>query len=505
LREVPWSDDKAIQQAGFPTERAAAMSSNRTILFSGALIAGGALAAYHNTFSVPFVADDIASILENPTIRQVWPLSIPLNPPQDVGAAVSGRPVLNMSLAVNHAISGTAPWSYHVVNLLIHLAAGLVLFGLVRRVLPRVAGGRGFATPPVVAKGPDRVVPPYHLKVFATPAACAVALLWTLHPLQTQAVTHVAGRAESLMGLFYLLTIYGFVRMAGAGGGWRWGTVSVLACLLGAGTNEAAVTAPVFVLMADRVFYCDSVWASLRKRPLYYLALAGTWVLVAWLMTGANGSRGEVFQGGDGVFLKYWLTQPEALTRYLGLAVWPHPLVFDYGAAADPRRVVVLGCALMVVLLLVLTAWLWWIRRPEALGLGAFFLLLAPTSLIPGEQIIAEHRMYLPLAALMGVLVAATTAWVGRRGLALCFALAIAGGVVTAARNADYQNALRLWTDTVVKRPANANAHYELGNAYHHRGEMDAALRHYEQALRLEPELAAAREGLERVRAENPP
>lgn len=481
------------------------MSSRRTILFSGALIVGGALAAYHNTFSVPFLADDIPAIIENPTIRQLWPLSVPLNPPPDLGTTVGGRPVLNLSLAVNHAISGTSPWSYHGVNLLIHIAAGLLLFGLVRRVLPRVAGGRGFATPPVVAKGPDRVIPPYHLKVFATPAACAVALLWTLHPLQTQAVTHVIQRAESLMGLFYLLTIYGFVRMAGAGGGWRWGAVSVLACLLGVGTKEAAVTAPIFVLMADRVFYCDSVLAALRKRPLYYLALAGSWVLLAWLVLGADGGRGDAFRGSRDVFLKYWLTQPEALTRYLGLAVWPHPLIFDYGLAADPRRAVMLGCAVMVALLLVLTAWLWWIRRPEALGLGAFFLLLAPTSLVPGEQIIAEHRMYLPLAALMGVLVAATTAWVGRRGLALCFALAIAGGVVTAARNADYQNAFQLWIDTVQKRPANANAHYHLGNAYHHRGDSATAIQHYEQAVRLEPGFTAARERIERGRTTSRP
>ena len=481
------------------------MSSTRANLFVGVLIAGGALVAYHNTFSVPFVADDIAAIVENHSLRQLWPLSVPLNPPPEAGVTVTGRPVLNLSLAVNHALSDAAPWSYHVVNLLIHIAAGLVLFGLVRRVLPRVAGGRGFATPPVVGKGPDRVVPPYHLKVFATPAACAVALLWTLHPLQTQAVTHVAGRAESLMGFFYLLTLYAFVRMAGAGGGWRWGTVSVLACLLGVGTNEAVVTAPVFVLMADRVFYCDSVVAALRKRPLYYLALAGSWVLLAWLVTGAGSARGDALQWTREEFFKYWLTQPEALTRYLGLALWPHPLVFDYGPEVHPSRLVMAGCALVMVLFVWLTVWLWWRRRPEALGLGAFLLLLAPTSLVPGGQLIVEQRMYLPLAALMGVLVAATTAWVGRRGLAACFLLALAGGVATAARNTDYQNALRLWTDTVEKRPANANAHYHLGNAYHHRGEIDAALRHYEQALRLDPDLAAARERLERLRAENTP
>ena len=479
------------------------MSSNRAILFSGVLIAGGALAAYHNTFSVPFLGADIPAILENASIRQLWPLSVPLSPPETTG--IGGRPVLNLSLALNHAISGTAPWSYHVVNLLIHLTAGLVLFGLVRRVLPRVSGGRGFATPPVVGKGPDRVVPPYHLKVFATPVACAVALLWTLHPLQTQAVTHIAGRAESLMGLFYLLTIYGFVRMAGTGEGWRWGAVSVMACLLAAGTHEAAVTAPVFVLLADRVFFCDRVFAALRRRPAYYLALAATWVPLVWAWLGTSGGRGGVFRGDGEGFVNYWLTQPEALTRYLGLALWPHPLVFDYGAEIHPNRLVMVGCALVMVLFVWLTVWLWWRRRPEALGLGTFLLLLAPTTLWPWSQFMAEQRMYLPLAGLLGMSVAATTAWVGRRGLAVCFLLALAGGVATAARNADYQNAVRLWSDTVQKRPANARAHEHLGNALLNRGDAAAAVRHYEQALRLDPTLAAARERLGRLRTENPP
>ncbi len=466
------------------------MSNRRTILLCGGLIVTAGVAAYWNSFNAPFVFDDIPCILDNPSIRQLWPLSVPLNPPREFGYTVSGRPVLNLSLAVNYALSGTSPWSYHVVNLLIHLAAGLLLFGLTRRVLPRVAGGRGFASAPVEPKHPDRVVPPYHLKVFATPAACAMALLWVLHPLQTQAVTYVVQRAESLMGLFYLLTVYAFVRMAGAGGGWRWGMVSVLACLLGVGTKEVAVTAPVFVLMADRVFYCDSVWAALRRRPLYYLALFATWAPLAWLVLGTGGDRGGTFHWSREAFLNYWLTQPEALTRYLGLAIWPHPLVFEYGIAADPRRAVLIGCALMITLLLGLTAWLWWKRRPESLGLGAFFLLLAPTSLMPGAQIIVEHRMYLPLAALIGVLVAATTAWVGRRGLGLCFLLAIAAGLATADRNRDYQDTFRLWTDTVQKRPTSAKAHNNLGHAYYHRGEFEAAIKHYEQAVKLEPGVA---------------
>src|SRR6185369_8786768 len=104
------------------------------------------------------------------------------------GTTVSGRPLVNLSLALNYAISGSNVWSYHALNILIHLAAGLVLFGLVRRTLST-----------------------FNFQA-STASACAVALLWTLHPLQTESVTYVVQRAESLMGLCYLLTLYGFIR-----------------------------------------------------------------------------------------------------------------------------------------------------------------------------------------------------------------------------------------------------------------------------------------------------
>ncbi|HEX2860900.1 MAG TPA: tetratricopeptide repeat protein, partial [Lacunisphaera sp.] len=272
-----------------------------------------------------------------------------------------------------------------------------------------------------------------------------------------------------------------------------WGVVSVGACLLGVGTKEVAVTAPLFVLLADRVFFCDSILAALRKRPLYYLALAATWLPLAGLVLSTGGDRGGTFTWGGSAFLNYWLTQPEALTRYLGLALWPHPLIFEYGVAANGNPLVVAGCTLVVLLFMALTVGLWWRRRPEALGLGAFLLVLAPTSLLPGMQIIVEHRMYLPLAGLMAVLVAATTAWLGRRGLVACAVLALLGGLMTAARNRVYQDPLLLWSDTVAKRPSSAKAQNNLGLIYHRQGNLDAAIQHYELAVKLEPAVAQTR------------
>jgi hypothetical protein len=152
------------------------------------LIAAAALCAYANSFSGPLVLDDIPSIADNPTIRHLgtafWPSTLTTG---------GGRPVLNLSLALNYAISGTAVWSYHAVNLAIHILAGWVLFGIVRRALAPRPGAK------------------------AAPIALSLALLWVLHPLQTESVTYIVQRAESLMGLLYLLTLYGFIRGAETG------------------------------------------------------------------------------------------------------------------------------------------------------------------------------------------------------------------------------------------------------------------------------------------------
>jgi hypothetical protein len=103
-----------------------------------ALVAAVGL-VYTNSLSGPFVFDDLLSITENPTIRQLWPLTAPLSPPSGQGLTVEGRPLLNLSLALNYAISGTAPWNYHLTNIAIHALATLTLFGLLRRTLTAAA------------------------------------------------------------------------------------------------------------------------------------------------------------------------------------------------------------------------------------------------------------------------------------------------------------------------------------------------------------------------------
>lgn len=437
----------------------------RAIWLAGGGLVLAAFAAYHNSLGGPFVFDDVPAIVENPSIRRLWPLGPVLAPALDGGVTVSGRPLVNLSLALNYALGGEAVRGYHLVNLLIHALAGLALFGVVRRTWGRFRPAE------------------------ALPAAFCVALLWLLHPLQTAAVTYVVQRAESLVALCYLLTLYGFIRMAEKPESRLWATISIVACLAGMATKEVMATAPLLVLLYDRTFVAGTFKEAWRRRWSYYLGLAGTWLLLAWLVAGTAGRGGTAGFGTAVGSWAYLLTQCQAVVHYLKLAVWPDPLVFDYGTATVRRLGDVWPQALLLVALAAGTVWAL-VRRPVWGFAGAWlFLILAPSSsLVPvASQTMAEHRMYLPLAALVTLGVAGLLARWGRRGVVVCGGLAVVFAGLTVRRNTDYRSEVGLWTDTVAKQPANGRAHNNLGKAAFAAGRPAEALVHYAEAIRLQP------------------
>ena len=494
-------------------------------LAAAALIALAALAAYHNTFGVPFLFDDGPAIIENPGIRRLWPLWDAFRP-QAVASTVDGRPVANFTLAINYALSGTGVWSYHVLNLLIHILAGLTLFGIVRRTLRFRSGqapvneGRGRRTPPLSERA---ACGDAALQTDATPIALAVALLWTLHPLQTEAVTYVVQRVESLMGLFYLLTLYCFIRavegttrplttdqtdtdQAGSvvRGRWSggpassrllfWYALSILCCLLGMATKEVMVTAPLLVFLYDRAFVAGTFRDAWRRRWRLHLGLASTWLLLVVLVAGTGWNRGGAAGFNVGVTpWEYWLTQFEGVARYLWLTVWPHPQVFDYGTFWVRTAGAVVPFALIVVPFAMAAVWAHW-HAPIAGFLGAwFFGILAVTSVVPGTiQMIVEHRMYLPLAAPITAAVLGLHALLRRATLTLTFTfiLAVALGLLTEHRNTDYRSELALWEDTVAKRPDSPRARNSLAFALDHAGRTEEAIQQFETALRRAPDNA---------------
>jgi len=458
-------------------------------LLAAATLVVAVFAAYARSFSGPFVFLDVAAILDNPTIRHLWPIWDCLRPPHVPGITVEGRPLVNLTLALNYALSGTTVWSYHAFNVALHAASALVLFGIVRRTL----GSLGMRQAEV--------------------AGWLVALLWALHPLQTESVNYVVQRAESLMGLLYLTTLYGFIRavgVTGARGRLAWLAFSFFACLLGMAAKEVMASAPAIVFLYDRTFVSGGWIEAWRRRWAYYLALAATWAPLAWLVHSTGGNRGGTSGFGIGVtWTAYLLTQGPAILRYLRLSLWPSPLIFYYEVRWFRPGEVAFECA-SVALLAAATAVAVWRRRPAGF-LGAwFFAILAPTSLIPGmSQTIAEHRMYLPLAAVLVGLVLAVRGIANRLGLpnfAWTGALLLAGvalGTLTFRRAAAYSSEVALWTDTVAKAPGNPYSRNNLGIALASAGRTAEAIGQLETVIREDGNYAEAHDNLGLALAES--
>jgi protein O-mannosyl-transferase len=422
--------------------------------------------AYLSCLRVPFLLDDPAALVTNPSIRSLATALFP-----GPGLPTSGRPLLNLSFALSRALGGPSPLAYHLGNLAIHALAALVLFGLVRRTL---------AAP----------LKPPRYRPDATGIALCCALLWALDPVQTEAVTYLSQRAESLMGLFYLLAVYAFARRPDH----RGLLLAAVACALGALVKEGICTAPLVILVYDAVFVGGSLGAAIRARGRHYLILAAScWAILAAELP-FHGSRAVGFGLGVDAW-HYALTSLRSVATYARLAAWPSPLVFDYGRSFVQGPGEILPEAIAVALLVGLTAWAL-ARHPRIGFAGAWFLLiLAPTSsIIPlASQPTAEHRLYLPLAAVTATAVLLLYRALSRRGLALALGLAAVFAVLTVQRNRVYQDEERLWSDTVAKRPANARAHLDLGFAIaRDPARLPEAISHYREAISLDPSYAEA-------------
>jgi Flp pilus assembly protein TadD len=438
------------------------------------VLIAAAVIVFAGSLSGVFVYDDDEAIVRNPHIRALSPIGEAFTaPPQ---SAVSGRPLVSLSLALNHAAGGLEPTGYHVVNVTLHALAALALYTVL-----------------VVALRGPRI--PAAVRASSTGLALAVALLWLVHPLQSEVVDYTIQRTESMMGLAAFCTLAAGVRgMRAQARSTGWLALSVSACAAGAACKETIVVLPLLVWLYDVVFEAGSVAETWRRRRGYYAGLAATWLLLALVTWGQPRSGAGASSAVS--WVTYLMAQGPMILTYLARVVWPWPLVVDYGrATALPVSAVVPGL-LATSGLLALTL-VWWRKDARVAYLGVwFFLTLAPTSsVIPiGTEIGAERRMYLPLAAVLALLVLgawrlATRMRPTRRRLraALTAGAAVVHAAVTMARHADYRDRLRLWQTVVDARP-HGRARHNLGIELMARGRRDEALAQYRLAVADAPE-----------------
>jgi protein O-mannosyl-transferase len=414
-----------------------------------------------NSLMGVFALEDQRLIVNNPDVRslglsrQAW---------------LSGQRLATWTFALNHAVSQDRPWSYHLVNVALHVLAGLALFGLACRTLLRQA---------------DRP----RWQEMAPWLAFLIALLWLAHPLQTQAVTYVANRATLLGGLFSLVALFCVVRGVDGSLSLVWYGLAVLCCALSMGSAPFTVVLPVVVLLYDRAYLASSFAEIWQRRWGLYAGLAACWALLALPFLGDSTTAAS----GPSA-LDYVLSQPAVLLHYLRLAVWPIGLCFDYADWAPAQATGdYLVPGLVVVVLLATAAYAYW-RWPRVgfLALSALLFLL-PASALPQADLVGEQRLYLSLAGLSGLLVVGGVALAlrleERAPLAPLVVLVVGGvlaallGLGTFLRNTDYYTAVDLWQDTVSKRPGNVRARQNLALALFQAGKYAGSATEYRTIL----------------------
>ncbi len=460
----------------------------------------GAL-AYANSFWGVFIFDDTVAISSNPAVTRFMTPQEMIDEPK-IGKT---RPLVLFSFQLNYALGGYEVWGYHLVNLLIHLAAALFLYGIVRRSL-----------------NGERLVASYGQSATALAMVCAT--VWVVHPLQTQGVTYIVQRCESLCGMFYLFTLYAVIRGGqnqelGCGSQKiAWYITAVAACAAGMMSKAVMVTAPVIILIYDRIFLARSFAELLRRRWALYVGLASTWIILFWL-------RGRVPPRSldlasrfyeDATPLEYLATQAGVLVHYLRLVFWPHPLCLDYTWPKANSLLDTWLAGAFILLLLLTTAVLLW-RRPPAGFLGVwFFGILAPTSsFVPIYDLAVEHRMYLSLAAVVVAVVLGAFNLIRRLvpsnvqqsvGAGAATVVIVALAIATFMRNADYHSRLEMWSSVAEAVPTNARAHFNVGLSLVAENRYDEAIAPLERAVEVMPdfELVMMKLGVVNIQLRNP-
>jgi Flp pilus assembly protein TadD len=428
--------------------------------------------AYSNSFSVPFIFDDRDTIIANYALRSLWPGLGLFGTSPDMTSY--GRPLIEFSLAINYAISGLEPWSYHVVNLFAHLACGIFVWRLVAELL--IAGR-------LSAERAENL-------------ALVTVSLWLVHPIQTAAVTYTVQRAEIFVSLCYAATMLFALRSARLPkrhGGTGNAMLACLFCALGMLCKESMATAPLAVVLLDVLLFRFR-GDDLRRRLPVHAGLALSWILLAVLMWRFPRGRSVGFyENGPGA-MDYLLMQGGVILHYIRLVLLPFGFCLDHDWPVPAGFIAALPAVLTVALMGGIA--LWFSLRGNVFGCAGvlIFLILAPTSsVIPVmTSTAAEHRMYLPSAFLILLVVGACGAVLGsvRSSIKLATVMGFAAflAALTFQRNTTFGSAPAIWSEVVERYPASRRAWNNLGTSLLLEEREDEALAAFLKALALKPD-----------------
>ena len=433
---------------------------------------------YSNTFHVPFTFDDYHSIVLNTKIRSWKDFS-------DIWSFTRTRFLTYFTFALNYHFGGLKVSGYHLVNLLIHLACAFAVWSLVELLELRCRG-------------------------YISYMGFVAALIFLVHPVQTQAVTYIVQRAASLATLFYLMATIFFLRfrltqsslqekprLAGQGVN-VWYSACCLTTVAAMFTKEICFTLPLMLLVIDRLLYPEITW---RKRMREFVPLLLTLVIIPGLFALSTrkvnlGELGRLAEPTGTISpYHYLVTQFRVIVTYLRLLIFPLNQNLDYDYPVY-RSFWSTPCwsSFLILVALIVSGFIGYRRKNIMFALAVvwFFLSLSvESSVYPIRDVIFEHRLYLPMVS-YGISVALLFSFLKNHASKHLWLLAlimlICGyGSLTYFRNNIWKSNVTLWADVAAKSPNKARAHHNYGQALFAERKYDEAMKEFNVALQLDP------------------
>jgi tetratricopeptide (TPR) repeat protein len=455
---------------------------------------------YSHTLEYPFVFDDRPNITQNARIR-IRHLNFNSLLRAATESPTPNRPISNLSFGLNYYFSDYHPRAYRLVNLIIHILNGFMVYLIINLTLNLNAARSEAGVKTGVRKFYDPIDPE------PVRTAFIVSLIWVIHPIQTQSVTYVVQRMNSMAVLFYLLALCCYItgRLSKSNHlRWSFWFLSLLSWILALGSKEIAATLPLVVFLYEWYFFQELSVTWLRKNLKLLAVPFLLFFLAALLYLGRSPVEKILgaYSTREFTLVERLLTQPKIFIFYIIQLLFPHPsrlnLDHHFVTSISLGQVVATFFSVMIIAFLIWQSYRL-ARRGERLL--SFFILwifihLAIESSIIGLEMAFEHRLYLPsIGFILVVTLLCKRLLKGRpKFLSLivpCIVITLFS-IWTYQRNKVWKDEVTLWADCVKKSPNKPRPYVNLGNALYRGGQFEEAIGYYSKALNIKSDFAVA-------------
>jgi len=433
------------------------------------IVALGAI-TYANSFDNPFMWDDGNLIVDNPYIKDASFFKDLFTKDLVYGTQFSNfyRPLQSLSFMLDYHLWDLKPFGFHLTNLLLHLGCAVLVYLVLALIFPAAQ------SIPLIS-----------------------ALLFLVHPVQTEAVTYISGRADPQASMFMLLSIFFYIKHSQKAKPKNayYFSAAILSFILALLTKETALILPLLILLYDLSFASDGVSFRNKCKFRYSLLLLVALVYILLRATALNFLNRPLFLSNAGMNLRL-LTSAKIFALYLGILILPLHLRMERSLPIVSSVIEkdVLCSLILLTLLAVLIVRSYRYSRACFFGGVWFFLSLLPVSnIVPLNANMAEHWLYLPSVGFFLLVALGVNKLLKRTQRAKILTIVLLSGLVafysalTIKRNRDWKDPQSFFEQILIYNPQSVEAHNSLGGIYQNQGKFDLAIKEFKQATKLDP------------------